>query len=123
MVLNMSCLSQLLIIKYCYDLTGNYNEFSCKSCKYLTFFLHRSILSKTGVKTPRVELKEVGPSVDFIVRRDQMASADLFKTACKRPNTKVFPFNILNTIYILNINCYYRVKKLKVYVVTILDLN
>lgn len=71
------------------------------------FFLHRSILSKTGLKTPRVELQEVGPSVDFIVRRDQMASADLFKTACKRPNTKVFKLkiiNLINLIYFRHIN-------------------
>jgi len=47
-------------------------------------------LSKTSLKTPRVELHEVGPSVDFVVRRDHMASADLFKTACKRPNIKVY---------------------------------
>lgn len=54
------------------------------------FFLnYRTILTKTSLKTPRVELQEVGPSVDFVVRRDHMASADLFKTACKRPNIKV----------------------------------
>uniref|UniRef100_A0A2S2P572 Ribosome production factor 2 homolog n=1 Tax=Schizaphis graminum TaxID=13262 RepID=A0A2S2P572_SCHGA len=49
---------------------------------------YRTVLSKTSLKTPRVELHEVGPSVDFVVRRDHMASADLFKTACKRPNIK-----------------------------------
>lgn len=55
-------------------------------------FFYRTILSKTSLKTPRVELQEVGPSIDFVVRRDHMASADLFKTACKRPNTKVLLF-------------------------------
>lgn len=62
----------------------------------MVFFLnsHRTILSKTSLKTPRVELKEVGPSVDFVVRRDHLASADLFKTACKRPNIKVHLFKM-----------------------------
>jgi len=62
---------------------------------YLIFFfiiIFRTVLSKTSLKTPRVELHEVGPSVDFVVRRDHMASADLFKTACKRPNIKVYIF-------------------------------
>lgn len=59
-------------------------------------------MSKTSLKTPRVELKEVGPSVDFVVRRDHMASADLFKTACKRPNTKVLLFySIILILYCL----------------------
>jgi len=49
-------------------------------------------LTKTSLKTPRVELREVGPSVDFVVRRDHMASADLFKTACRRPNIKVYTY-------------------------------
>ncbi|XP_050535303.1 ribosome production factor 2 homolog [Daktulosphaira vitifoliae] len=49
---------------------------------------YRSTLSKTSIKTPRVELNEVGPSVDFVLRRDLMASADLFKTACKRISLK-----------------------------------
>lgn len=55
----------------------------------LIFISLRTILSKTSLKTPRVELQEVGPSVDFVVRRDHIASADLFKTACKRANLKV----------------------------------
>jgi len=56
------------------------------------YFLIRTVLTKTSLKTPRVELHEVGPSVDFVVRRDHMASADLFKTACKRPNIKVYTY-------------------------------
>eukprot|EP00095_Tigriopus_kingsejongensis_P004016 snap_masked-scaffold5_size1054832-processed-gene-0.10 protein:Tk04016 transcript:snap_masked-scaffold5_size1054832-processed-gene-0.10-mRNA-1 annotation:"brix domain-containing protein 1" len=35
-------------------------------------------------KVPRIELEEIGPSVDWVLRRSQLASAELFKTACKR---------------------------------------
>ena len=41
-------------------------------------------LSKSSTKYPRVELEEIGPSLDLVVRRNQMASDDLFKTACKQ---------------------------------------
>jgi len=41
-------------------------------------------LSKSSSKYPRVELEEIGPSLDLVVRRNQMASDDLFKTACKQ---------------------------------------
>ena len=41
-------------------------------------------LSKSSTKYPRVELEEIGPSLDLVVRRNQMASEDLFKTACKQ---------------------------------------
>jgi len=45
---------------------------------------YRIILKKSGTRLPRVELEEIGPSVDWVVRRSQLASEDLFKTACKR---------------------------------------
>ncbi|KAG8320113.1 rRNA-binding ribosome biosynthesis protein rpf2 [Homalodisca vitripennis] len=44
-------------------------------------------LKKAGGKTPRVELEEIGPSVDFKLRRTKLASDDLFKLACKRPKS------------------------------------
>uniref|UniRef100_A0A1B6EHF1 Ribosome production factor 2 homolog n=1 Tax=Cuerna arida TaxID=1464854 RepID=A0A1B6EHF1_9HEMI len=46
---------------------------------------YRVALKKAGGKTPRVELEEIGPSVDFKLRRTKLASDDLFKLACKRP--------------------------------------
>jgi len=45
---------------------------------------YRIILKKSGTRIPRVELEEIGPSVDWVVRRSKLASDDLFKTACKQ---------------------------------------
>lgn len=42
-------------------------------------------LLKSGDKTPYVELEEMGPSVDFVLRRTKLAPLDIFKSACKKP--------------------------------------
>lgn len=42
-------------------------------------------LKKSGLKTPRVEISEIGPSIDFSIRRTKIASDDLFKQATKKP--------------------------------------
>lgn len=42
-------------------------------------------LKKSGIRTPRVELSEIGPSIDFSIRRAKIASEDLFKQATKKP--------------------------------------
>jgi len=42
-------------------------------------------LQDTGAEAPRVELKEIGPSVDFKIGRSKLASDDLFKISCKKP--------------------------------------
>jgi len=41
-------------------------------------------LEKSRTKYSRVELEEIGPSLDLVLRRTQLASDDLFKTACKQ---------------------------------------
>lgn len=43
-------------------------------------------LKKSGTRLPRIELQEMGPRVDFTVRRTHLASQDLFKRALKRPD-------------------------------------
>ncbi|WAR07086.1 RPF2-like protein [Mya arenaria] len=48
---------------------------------------YRIILKKSGSRVPRVELDEMGPSVDFSVRRTKIASDDLYKRALKKPKT------------------------------------
>ena len=45
---------------------------------------YKILLKKSSSpKVPRVELEEIGPSMDLELRRVHLASEDLFKTACK----------------------------------------
>lgn len=46
---------------------------------------HKIVLKKSGLKTPRIELNEIGPSIDFSIRRTKIASEDLYKLARKQP--------------------------------------
>ncbi|XP_062562669.1 ribosome production factor 2 homolog [Armigeres subalbatus] len=46
---------------------------------------YRIQLKKSGQRTPRIELQEMGPSMDLSIRRTKIASEDLFKTAMKQP--------------------------------------
>ena len=51
----------------------------------------RTYMVKTlpsGVKTPRVELAPMGPSLDLSLRRHQEADAEMLKQAMKRPKLK-----------------------------------
>jgi len=45
---------------------------------------YRVVLKKSGGRIPRVELEEIGPSLDLSLRRAHLASDDLFKTACRQ---------------------------------------
>lgn len=60
----------------------------------LTIYMrsYKVLFKKSGQKTPRIELEEIGPSVNFSIRRTKIASADLYKTALKKPaSTRVVP--------------------------------
>ncbi|CAF4851637.1 unnamed protein product [Pieris macdunnoughi] len=46
---------------------------------------YRILLKKSGQRTPRIELEEIGPSIDFKLRRTRLASDDLLKEACRVP--------------------------------------
>lgn len=46
---------------------------------------YKILLKKSGVKTPRIELNEIGPSMDMTIRRTKIASDDLYKLARKQP--------------------------------------
>ncbi|CAH0399850.1 unnamed protein product [Chilo suppressalis] len=46
---------------------------------------YRIQLKKSGQRTPRVELEEIGPSIDFKLRRTKLAANDLYKEACRVP--------------------------------------
>ncbi|KAH8021477.1 hypothetical protein HPB51_015873 [Rhipicephalus microplus] len=51
----------------------------------ITLRSYKVLLKKSGTKTPRVELEEIGPRADLTLRRTKIASEDLFKTARKQP--------------------------------------
>ncbi|TKR93719.1 hypothetical protein L596_008127 [Steinernema carpocapsae] len=51
----------------------------------ILFRVYRTQLKKSATSTPRVELTEIGPSIDFKINRHKLASADLFKTATRQP--------------------------------------
>ncbi|XP_076801964.1 ribosome production factor 2 homolog [Clavelina lepadiformis] len=46
---------------------------------------YKVALKKSGSRTPRIELDEMGPNMDLLVRRTHLASDDLFKKACRKP--------------------------------------
>uniref|UniRef100_A0A3Q3ART1 Ribosome production factor 2 homolog n=1 Tax=Kryptolebias marmoratus TaxID=37003 RepID=A0A3Q3ART1_KRYMA len=46
---------------------------------------YRCLLKKSGCRTPRIELEEIGPSFDLVMRRTHLASDDLYKLAHKQP--------------------------------------
>ncbi|XP_039727777.1 ribosome production factor 2 homolog [Pteropus medius] len=43
------------------------------------------LLKKSGCRTPRIELEEMGPSLDLVLRRTHLASDDLYKLSMKMP--------------------------------------
>lgn len=49
------------------------------------FRSYRVILKKSGLKTPRVEIEEIGPSFTFVLRRTHLAEESLYKEALKQP--------------------------------------
>ena len=42
-------------------------------------------ITEAGVQGNDIDVKEIGPKFDLKVRRNQIASLDLYKTACKKP--------------------------------------
>lgn len=46
---------------------------------------YKILLKKSGSRTPRVELEEMGPSLDLVIRRTKLASDDLYKQSLKVP--------------------------------------
>ncbi|KAK9731316.1 Brix domain [Popillia japonica] len=46
---------------------------------------YKILLKKSGCRTPRIELDEIGPRIDFTIRRSKLPSEDLMKQACRKP--------------------------------------
>lgn len=60
------------------------------------------VLKKSGTKNPRVELEEMGPSLDLVIRRTHVGSPELFKTATRQPKAiKVHTYYSYNTLCIV----------------------
>lgn len=53
----------------------------------LTIFMrsYRILLKKSGQKTPRIELSEIGPAINFGIRRTKIATKELYKAALRTP--------------------------------------
>ena len=49
------------------------------------FRTYNITFKKSGTRVPKVELEEVGPSMDFVFRRTNFASEELYGSACKKP--------------------------------------
>lgn len=60
-------------------------SFTCTEDMNILMRSYKIMLKKSGQKTPRIELVEIGPSADFSIRRTKIASEDLFKQARKQP--------------------------------------
>ena len=63
---------------------GRYMCIICTAFSLSLFHL-RIQLKKSGSRTPRVELEEMGPSLDLVMRRTKLASPELLKQACRQP--------------------------------------
>ena len=50
---------------------------------------YKIILKKSGTRIPRIELEEMGPRMDLVLRRTHLASDDLFSTACKQVKVRL----------------------------------
>lgn len=53
-------------------------------------------MKKSGSRTPRIEVEEMGPSLDLVLRRTHLASDDLMKAATKVP--KVVKVSVTFTV-------------------------
>ncbi|XP_037939777.1 ribosome production factor 2 homolog [Teleopsis dalmanni] len=59
--------------------------FTCTDDMTIIMRSYKILLKKSGQKTPRIELVEIGPGADFSIRRTKIASEDLYKQARKQP--------------------------------------
>lgn len=75
-----------VILSYCCLLYWAHASLKFKDI--FSFKFHRACLKKSGTKTPRVELEEIGPSIDFVLRRTHLAADSLYKEALRQPKAQ-----------------------------------
>ncbi|KAF3323106.1 ribosome production factor 2 [Carex littledalei] len=70
------------------NLTGVDHVYVCTAISSKSVLLNHCALrlKKSGTAVPRMELVEVGPSMDLVVRRHRLPSEGLFKDAMKAPD-------------------------------------
>jgi len=69
------------------NLAGLEHVIVCTTVNEKVFFrVYRVILKRSGLKTPRVELQEMGPSMDFTIRRSKLAAPDVMRAASRVPS-------------------------------------
>ena len=54
--------------------------------KLLSIRVFRIELKKSGHRVPRIELEEIGPRLDLVIRRTKLASDDFYKKTLKQPD-------------------------------------
>uniref|UniRef100_A0A1A9X5R7 Ribosome production factor 2 homolog n=1 Tax=Glossina brevipalpis TaxID=37001 RepID=A0A1A9X5R7_9MUSC len=60
-------------------------SFTCTEDMTILMRSYKILLKKSGQRTPRIELMEIGPSADFSIRRTKIASEDFYKLSRKQP--------------------------------------
>uniref|UniRef100_A0A1A9UCM1 Ribosome production factor 2 homolog n=1 Tax=Glossina austeni TaxID=7395 RepID=A0A1A9UCM1_GLOAU len=60
-------------------------SFTCTEDMTILMRSYKILLKKSGQRTPRIELMEIGPSADFSIRRSKIASEDFYKMSRKQP--------------------------------------
>ncbi|XP_032877892.1 ribosome production factor 2 homolog [Amblyraja radiata] len=48
---------------------------------------YKVLMKKSGCRIPRIELEEMGPSFDFVLKRTHLASDDLYKKSLQQPKS------------------------------------
>jgi len=75
-------------------------------------------MKKSGTKQPRIELEEMGPSFDFVFRRNRFAGEDVMKEATKIPKELQVKIIIQYYTYI-----FFKIKEIIVYCIIITQLT
>ncbi|OXB73982.1 UNVERIFIED_CONTAM: hypothetical protein H355_008841 [Colinus virginianus] len=68
-----------------FDLNEEYRRLKSLLIDVLIYPTIKVLLKKSGCRIPRIELEDIGPSLDLVIRRTHLASDDLYKLSLKQP--------------------------------------